>query len=444
VSVWAVSGAAGYGKTFRLMQRLEEELIANPLRENQRVLALTYMHGSRRRLEQRLKDMEVLHRRYSCTTIDGFARTLRERWQRLATALEQPSAAESDFDPQCQFAADLLERDAVLSWACTAYPIVIVDEAQDLDEGRLRIVAGFRQSACLLLAFDDFQCLEASRRPSPAALWIPTVCRPEELQKPQRTGVRELLEAAAALRSGGVLVNGTNFKMQGCDGLYPAAAMLAAQLSWHREKSIAIITPARKGNYATGLIHRVSTVACGEKKHGPHAITWDDAQSSSSDCVLKLEMDTSASIDAVLVALALLPQSAASANLIRWTKRQQDVLGRSHVTRQELLDRARRHAAVHKSHTGRAERGVRAMTVHQAKNREFDGVVVLWPHVLRNDIEGKLRLLYNAVTRAKKWCLVIVQGQLRLQEPPFLPTMPATDSGHQEQLPNGGASRHAK
>ena len=60
------------------------------------------------------------------------------------------------------------------------------------------------------------------------------------------------------------------------------------------------------------------------------------------------------------------------------------------------------------------------MTVHQAKNREFDGVVVVWPHTVAGSADQKRRLLYNAVTRARKWCNVVVQSQGIRDAPPFL------------------------
>lgn len=60
-----------------------------------------------------------------------------------------------------------------------------------------------------------------------------------------------------------------------------------------------------------------------------------------------------------------------------------------------------------------------AMTVQQAKNREFEGVVVIWPYQVGGDVEHKRRLLYNAVTRAKRWCNIIVQGQNILAAAPF-------------------------
>ena len=60
-----------------------------------------------------------------------------------------------------------------------------------------------------------------------------------------------------------------------------------------------------------------------------------------------------------------------------------------------------------------------AMTVQQAKNREFDGVVVIWPYQVGGDAEHKRRLLYNAVTRAIAWCAVLVQGSQLPTGSPF-------------------------
>jgi hypothetical protein len=51
------------------------------------------------------------------------------------------------------------------------------------------------------------------------------------------------------------------------------------------------------------------------------------------------------------------------------------------------------------------------LTVHGAKNQEFDHVFILWAY--KNaawSIEQQRRLLYNAVTRAKRDCTVLVLG----------------------------------
>ena len=60
------------------------------------------------------------------------------------------------------------------------------------------------------------------------------------------------------------------------------------------------------------------------------------------------------------------------------------------------------------------------MTVRQAKNREFDSVIVLWPYEVAGSADRRRRLLYNAITRAKRQAVVVVQNPNRLREPPFL------------------------
>jgi hypothetical protein len=49
------------------------------------------------------------------------------------------------------------------------------------------------------------------------------------------------------------------------------------------------------------------------------------------------------------------------------------------------------------------------MTINQAKNREFEGVIILWPFAVGGALESQRRRLYNALTRAQKWAIVIVQ-----------------------------------
>ena len=103
-----------------------------------------------------------------------------------------------------------------------------------------------------------------------------------------------------------------------------------------------------------------------------------------------------------------------------WVARQRRVLGVEEITADQVrrqLDRtltARRRYA-------RAERNeLVAMTIQQAKNQQFTHVVVIWPYTIPNDNEQKRRLLYNAITRAQRSCLVLVQAQTLLNMPPFV------------------------
>ena len=71
MTLFEVEGAAGCGKTFRLMEALGEALGATPLQEGQRVLALTFMHGARRRLNEKLRSVPGLKGRFECVTVDA-------------------------------------------------------------------------------------------------------------------------------------------------------------------------------------------------------------------------------------------------------------------------------------------------------------------------------------------------------------------------------------
>jgi superfamily I DNA/RNA helicase len=51
-----------------------------------------------------------------------------------------------------------------------------------------------------------------------------------------------------------------------------------------------------------------------------------------------------------------------------------------------------------------------ALTVHGAKNREWDYVFIVWPFQVRGDALFKRKLLYNAVTRAREGAFLFVQG----------------------------------
>jgi superfamily I DNA/RNA helicase len=48
-------------------------------------------------------------------------------------------------------------------------------------------------------------------------------------------------------------------------------------------------------------------------------------------------------------------------------------------------------------------------SIHGAKNREFDHVIVLWPYEVSGESLYKRKLLYNAITRAKRSVVVLVQ-----------------------------------
>ena len=140
-------GPAGTGKTYNLVERAAELIQEGMLGEWHRLLALTYMNGSRRRLEARLSAKPEFHRRFSCLTFDVFGRMVAVRRTSLVSGvLREQASALDDFDGPCFLAGALLEMPMVLQWVSRSFPIVVVDEAQDLDKNRMRILQGLSKN----------------------------------------------------------------------------------------------------------------------------------------------------------------------------------------------------------------------------------------------------------------------------------------------------------
>jgi superfamily I DNA/RNA helicase len=423
VTVWAVDAAAGYGKTFRLMHMLEQDLVQQPLGDGQRVLALTFMHGSRRRLDERLRSVPGLGGRYTSITVDSLAWRLRVRWRSLGhwIGLPPPGGKGLSYEEECELAAVLLQQNDVQRWLAASFPVVLVDEAQDLTKPRLEMVVGLSQCVRLFLAADEFQCLVPTLRPNPLALWLPTVCKPESLPKPQRTNVAALLDAASAIRAGAAPVPSGKFRICEAPSVHLAAAVLASSIKWNGGESVAVITPSTKGAFVVDAINRVQSGPCGKNKDlGPYTIRWEESERDESARVDEaLTLPDHCSVDAALAALAAMGRSGPVSQTMEWLKRMRNTTGRVDTTATEVRERLKLFLKLRRHHSGRSTARFLAMTVHQAKNREFDGVVVMWPYQLKGDSDSKRRLLYNAVTRAKRWCTVIVQSKKLLEAPPF-------------------------
>lgn len=408
----AVEGIAGSGKTFRLMQLLADRLVAAPVLDGQRVLALTYMHGSRRRLVERLAGVGGLNGRVECTTIDGYAWRLVRRWRGLVAALGFPELLEDQFDAVCDLAGALLEQPEVRAWVAQSFPIVVVDEGQDLHPQRLRMLVALSSAAHVLVAADEFQCLAEELRPNPLVAWVHTQVAPEVLVQPRRTTLAGLLDAAAAIRDGAAPADaGQVFRMMPGASVALTATIAANAIGWHPgTSSVAIITPSRAGGFAQQVVERISVTATNQG-NGPYPVLWEGTDQDETDAlVAHLQLDDQASGATALAALHHLPRFGPVRQAIAWVRRQIYAAGRTDFTRAEIVAVVGRFVTLRRQHGRAGAHRYTAMTVHQAKNREFDGVVVIWPYAVVGGADQRRRLLYNAVTRAKRWCIVIVQG----------------------------------
>src|ERR1700719_1472801 len=135
-------GPAGCGKTYQLIKALETLLSSRPLAESEAVLGLTYMHGSRRRMQSQLAKLPNLRGRFLACTVDSLARRLVCRWRTLAKELEPKLnlMVSVDFTIICRAAALAIAKENVSSWLRLRYPVVVVDELQDCKGDKLFLI----------------------------------------------------------------------------------------------------------------------------------------------------------------------------------------------------------------------------------------------------------------------------------------------------------------
>ncbi|MDR4483174.1 MAG: ATP-binding domain-containing protein [Nitrospirales bacterium] len=424
MTVVAIEGPAGSGKTHRLMDELGDALDRRPLADHERVIALTFMHGSRRRLDARLRSIELLAGRFEAITLDSFAWHLTQRWQRLALHLGHKSPAEEAYEQTCELAAALLDREAVRTWVSLSYPFVLVDEAQDLSAERSAIIAALAQSCTVLLAFDEFQCLNPALVPIAIEGWLHNYCEPIRLEGCRRTDVSELIETAQAVREGhAVNLKGNKFKVI-CTPGKPnfAATCLSNAIAWRRRGNVVVLTPSRRGGFADGIINLVRTKSLGKHGNGPYPIEWESSDEEDGAALWeKLAIGDGFTVEDVLGAMAPHRNEPAIRTMREWVIRQRSLSGLQELTTERLRRQLGRALSVRRRYSNRRQQEFAAMTIHQAKNREFDHVIVLWPFTVPKNDEQRRRLFYNAITRAHQSCTVLVQNDALLKASPFVP-----------------------
>ncbi len=434
-------GAAGTGKTHNLVGRAGELVQEGVLGEGHKLLALTFMNGARRRLDARLGENAAFRRRSDCQTFDVFARTLATRRRSLITpAMQAHAAALNAFDGPCALAAGLLELASVRQWVARSFPLVLIDEAQDLDEHRLRILQGLSPSSRIVAAADAFQCLHDGRDTAPLIGWLEGIGQTHRLTQPRRTQQQGLLAAALAVREGRDVKtmlrantfnkrttwNGSGFRLFETSATQRNTGLLAwviANEIAQRQGPVVILTPDASSTIIRAALNTVQTRQWTRNNgaaFGPYPHVWDRHDNEEADALL-VDIALPEMAPFVELRALLTPRAghAAIAQTISRMDRLRRAQGQTGFTATQVIEFVRE-AVRNRSRLGfRQQRGHLAMTIQRAKNREFPNVIVLWPHTATGSPEHLRRLLYNAITRAQVHCTVIVLGQGRLGGAPF-------------------------
>lgn len=259
----AVVGQAGTGKTTWLMQEAGRLAPRFLTADHHRLLAVTRMHGSRRRLQLELLD--------SCptlpctiTTIDGFALSLLNRWRRSLTYSKPIQPADDDtefsetiFGTEAGFhqimvtSTDLLGSKTVRAVIQESYPLIMIDEFQDCQGPLLDFVKALSICSSLIIAADDFQFLDSSVGGCPAVEWLRSMedgacSQCTELTMCHRTSVQKILDAARCLRDN-IAADGETIPMICCANHGPAAFKIIEALVYKAgvwQGSTALICPS--------------------------------------------------------------------------------------------------------------------------------------------------------------------------------------------------------
>jgi hypothetical protein len=303
-----------------------------------------------------------------------------------------------------------------------------VDEFQDCSGDLLDIVKGLSRYSHILVAADPFQLLDSDSTCC-AFEWLRSNAELTELSGNQRTRNSVLQSSANALRA--------SSNPEECiavhllDSASLSAWVISAKLAWgklRRNTSRVILSPvrAKSSPWVRDTIERL-TKPFDKHNLGPQNFTWEATQDEEYESVLSAFSDLN--IQNEDIGHHILRECLkADHRIVRQTAARAihllSLRGESGLPKEELVEIAGRccHAA---SAFGPERPSVRrAMTIHGAKNREFDYVFILWPYQIPGSKLFHRKLLYNAVTRAKLDAVLLVQGgEKRLEKDELLSSL---------------------
>jgi len=424
------------------------ELLKKP---HQRALAIALMHGARRRLQSNLAQ-HCPKLPVTVSTIHSLALKLVNRWRRslglsLQVSLcesgcglaEKYCRAQATFKELIELACKVLASPTARRLLADTYPLIIVDEFQDCTDGTLRLVQALTQASTVLIAADHFQKLQDVDEGCPAVDWAKSLAAGgglrEDLVGSRRTDSVPILRAARALRDN-VPADRATVPVYAAPNAGPVACRIVGRfLPWVTDRittgTCALIVLSLDDALVPNVLASFATQL--SKRDLKRKITWARALAEPEQHRQLCEELGLHSGDAVWRSQA----SVGSGHLAHAVARDIVRFCRLHGIVEIPADLAGQFAklAVHNSRAfGWSSPRYQVLTVHGAKNREFDHVFVFWtPYkAVKWSEEERRRLLYNAVTRAKLDCTVLVLGDIKkVREDPVIallgPVLPAID-----------------
>jgi hypothetical protein len=421
-------GGAGTGKTWNLVQCLKRELSTHEWRDFEAVLGLTFMHGARRRLDDKLREVCRQDKvNLKCQTIDSFIVSLVNKFRSyLHNECKISVNTDSDFQAPLpvfddeialplekihEHAVTLLKNKSVIAYISNSYPIIVIDEFQDCTGLLLEFVKALKPTT-MLIAIDDFQQLRPSHT-SEADTWTQqSSFQVHNLTQIRRTRIPKLLIAAESLRSG-VMQSGEKMFVKACPSPSMAASLLTNGIYFGLlggpQTSIAVISPSLTPPFVVRTIAALSKpYKLRERPIGPYGHLVGQYNKTSIDQLVEKYQASAiprADLEVLCSHSDFVCRRSGEVALKKVKLRHDD-----HITATEFISIIHQSSHLLENFIKREYRSrVILSTIHGAKNKEFDHVIILWPYQVPTDELYKRKLLYNAITRAKQNVSVLVQ-----------------------------------
>lgn len=432
-----IRGEAGTGKTTELINSASKFVEEGKLLPYQKILALTFMHGSRKRLIQRLSSASILHKKFDCSTIDSFATQLLLRWRSFFINKEIViSLNDLSYDEICTKAAELLDKVEIRTWIKRKYPLILIDEMQDCKNQRLILIQNLSKTIDIYVAADPFQDLDTDDDSNEAANWLSTNSEIKELNTIHRTNIPSIIELAKKIRNSEI-INQTaeNAYVCRCYRYNDAATSIARNLtfSFRSCRNHVILSPTKyeNSNFVKNTLDLITTNKLNvvvrkkpkeiTKEIGPFLFDIEKSEEDLCNSTKEILNISSNKNEYTIHELFSYPSNSLIKLIHLWVKRKYKILGQTLFSYNELNKIIGLIVHTYRSHYKKDYSKFLFMTIHQAKNREFDHVILLWPYEVRGTDMKKRKLLYNAITRAKMRVdiLVLDPKNTRLKVAPF-------------------------
>jgi superfamily I DNA/RNA helicase len=425
------TGGAGTGKTTMLIGELTALIQTVKWDKYNSILALTFMHGSRRRLQEKLSFLHKEKVLYKCQTIDSFATHIVERFRRfigisknitVIPGEDQTKTIENEknifvgWDFIRKAFVQLLALKVVRDFISVSYPIIIIDEFQDCKDQLLKVIIALtKSSVTVLIAGDEFQQLNETEN-CPAIEWLQKNAIMLPLTTIYRTQDTSILASAKGLRTNQPIVNSILVELVPSPSL--AAWNIGKLIQWKQWGSkganVVLLYPTspEKSIFISEVLKRLHQPF--ENSH-LRAHPFKPENVADTELILEnldLEENSNGCINMTSFFRLITSQVPMVKMVAQKAIRLLRLQGLEEMTKVEFEQMFNREIFLHKSFfSSQSIKNKTAMTIHAAKNREFEDVIILWPYQVTKDIIYKRKLLYNAITRAKRNAILIVQAK---------------------------------